>query len=312
MMSPAPGPSVRVPHCGASQTPITYEYLLSLQESDVPHSYTERDTMLYALSIGMGRDPLNDDELQYVFEGMGTLRALPTQAITVCVPGLIWNIGLDVERFLHGEQKFKFHRPFPPAAEVFNSSRIAQVYDRGHGKGCVLELDGTVRLADGQPLVSWLARIVALGDGGIGTDRKLPRPHVIPDRKPDMIGVAETRRDQALLYRLNGDRNLVHVDPRVARGAGFPVPILHGACTASIACREIVRLVCKYDQSWIEEFDVRWTAPVFPGEHVETAMWLDDGVVSFRCRSVERDKVVIDHGRCTLRSTPAIDLAPDA
>jgi acyl dehydratase len=104
-----------------------------------------------------------------------------------------------------------------------------------------------------------------------------------------------------LLYRLTGDRNLVHVDPRVARKAGFPRPILHGACTASIACREIVKQVCKYDQSRVEEFDVRWTSPAFPGERIETSMWLDDGVVSFRCRSVERDKIVIDNGRCKLR-----------
>jgi len=257
--------------------------------------------MLYALSVGFGRDPLDEDELRYVFEGRGELKVLPTQAITVCVPGLIWDIGLDVERFLHGEQKFKFHRPFPPATTVFNDSRVAEVYDRGGGRGCVLELDGDVRLPDGQPLVSWLSRIVALGDQGLGSGKKIPRPHAIPDRAPDLVGVDETRREQALLYRLTGDRNLVHVDPGVARKAGFPVPILHGACTASIACRAILRQVCKYDESWIEEFDVRWTSPAFPGEHIETAMWLDDDVVSFRCRSVERDRVVIDHGRCKLR-----------
>jgi len=282
---------------------LTYEHLLALRESEIPFSYTERDTMLYAVSAGFGRNPLDEEELRYVFEGMGELKALPTQAITVCVPGLIWDIGLDVERFLHGEQKFKFHRPLPPAATVFNSSRVAEVYDRGGDKGSVLELDGVVRLPDGQPLVSWMSRIVALGDRGIGSSKKTPRPHSIPERAPDLVGVIETRPEQALLYRLTGDRNLVHADPRVAAKAGFPQPILHGACTASLACREILKQICRYDPNSIEEFEVRWTSPVLPGEHIETAMWRDDDMVSFRCRSVERNQVVIDNGRCTLRAT---------
>lgn len=283
---------------------VTYQELLALREKDVAFSYDERDSMLYALSIGMGRNPTDESELAFVFEGR-ELKVMPTQAILVCVPGMIWDIGLDVEKFLHGEQSFRFHRPLPAAAQIRNEARMAEVYDKGAARGCLLELEGTATLADGEPLVSWTARIMARGDGGIGTDRKLAAPHAMPQHAPDIVDCSETRPDQALQYRLNGDRNLVHVDPLVASEAGFPVPILHGACTASIACRAILRHVCDYDPAAIAEFDVRWTSPVFPGETIETAIWVDGDIVSFRCRSVERDQVVIDHGRCKLRAPVA-------
>jgi acyl dehydratase len=287
---------------------LSYERLRALREQDVPFAYDERDSMLYALSIGMGRNPTDERELPFVFEGWG-LKVMPTQAILVCVPGMIWDIGLDVEKFLHGEQSFRFHQPMPAAARILNDARVAEVYDKGSDRGCLLELEGTARFADGEPLVSWTARIMARGDSGIGTDRKVPPPHAIPDREPDIVDHSATRPEQALLYRLNGDRNLVHVDPRVAGDAGFPVPILHGACTASIACRAILRHVCDYDPAAIAEFDVRWTAPVFPGETIETAIWIDGDTLSFRCTSVERGRVVIDHGRCRLREPAASNAA---
>lgn len=284
---------------------VSYDQLIALHEEGVEFAYDERDTMLYAISIGMGRDPVDEAELAFVYEGRD-LKAVPTQAITVCVPGLIWDIGLDVEKFLHGEQSFRFHRPFPPRGRIRNSSRVVEVYDKGLDKGCVLELEGTASLESGEPAVSWTARIMARGDGGIGTDRKVAPPHSIPQRAPDVVDRCDTRKDQALLYRLNGDRNLVHVDPRVAKESGFPVPILHGACTASIACRAVLRHACDYDSSRVAEFDVRWTAPVFPGETIETAIWIDDDIASFRCRSVERDQVVIDHGRCKIRKPASV------
>lgn len=279
---------------------VSYEQLLALREQDIPFAYDERDSMLYALSVGMGRDPTDERELPFVFEGRA-LKVMPTQAILVCVPGMIWDIGLDVEKFLHGEQSFRFHRPMPAAAQVRNDARIAEVYDKGDARGCVIEIEGTARLADGEPLVSWTARIMARGDGGIGSNRKVPPPHAIPDRAPDIVDLSATRPEQALLYRLNGDRNLVHADPRVSAEAGFPAPILHGACTASIACRAILRHICDYDPTAIAGFDVRWTAPVFPGETIETAIWVDGDMLSFRCTSAERGQVVIDHGRCVLR-----------
>jgi len=112
----------------------------------------------------------------------------------------------------------------------------------------------------------------------------------------------ETRPDQALLYRLNGDRNPLHADPGLAKSVGFPVPILHGLCTYGTACRAIVTTICNYDHTMIRGFDLRFSAPVYPGETIITDMWRDGDIVSFQCRLKERDLVVVKNGKCTLAS----------
>ena len=284
--------------------PTTYDALMRLREENVPHRYEERDSQLYAVSIGMGRDPLNESELHYLYEKY-PLRTVPTQAVVVARQKLIWNVGLDVGKFLHGEQRLTIHRPLPPAAALLADAWVSEVYDKGPGKGCILQLDGAVRnAADGQALFSWMSLIVARGDGGVGGPRgKVPAPHAMPTREPDLVAVAETRPDQALLYRLNGDRNLVHIDPKVARDAGFRAPILHGACTYAIAGREVLARVCDHDHTRIRTCDVRFSAPIYPGEHVETHIWVDGDTVSFRARCQERDIVILDHGRCELGSS---------
>jgi len=281
--------------------PVDYEKLIALREERVPHRYEERDSLLYAVSIGMGRDPLDKRELLYLFENY-PLRTIPTQAVVVARQKLIWDVGLDVGKFLHAEQRLTIHRPLPTAASLLADAWVSEVYDKGTEKGSILEIQGVVREADIEdPLFSWSSLIFARGDGGIGgSSRKSPAAHPIPDRAPDVVAVAETRPDQALLYRLNGDRNLVHVDPDLARSAGFHQPILHGACTYAIACREVLKHVCDYDHTRIRTFDVRFTAPVFPGEHVQTEIWIEGEVVSFRSSAVERGIRVLDHGQCLL------------
>ena len=282
---------------------VTYDQLVNLSEKDVPFRYTERDSLLYAVSIGMGRDPLNLDELHYVYEKL-PLKVVPTQAVVVTCDYLIWNIGLQVEMFLQGENRLTLYRPLPAQADLLAASRVVEVYDKG-AKGCLIEVETEARLADtGEKLFRLGSIIFARGDIGIGgVTRKAPPPHEMPTRAPDIVRRAETRRDQPLLYRLNGDRNLVHIDPAVARAAGFERPIMHGACTYAIACREVLVAVCQYDAALIEEIDVRYTSVVMPGETVETHIWVDGRVVSFRSIALERNVVVIDHGRCLLRET---------
>jgi acyl dehydratase len=144
----------------------------------------------------------------------------------------------------------------------------------------------------------------ARGDGGFGGPAGSgPQPHAIPDRKPDVTATLRTSKGQALLYRLNGDRNPLHADPDLAKRVGFPVPILHGLCTYGIACRAILQTVAAYDHTRITGFDVRFSAPVYPGEAIATDIWVDGATVSFRCRIPERnDTVVINNGRCALAS----------
>ena len=283
--------------------PITYEKLLSLSASDVPHAYTERDSMLYAVAIGMGRDPMNRSELDFVYERRGTLLTVPTQAVTVARQNLIFDIGLNVEKMLHGEQKLTIHNPLPTAAEILANHKVVAVYDKGPDKGLMIEVESRVRLKDGTPLFDVYNLYFARGDGGIGGTTQPQRPpHKMPDRKPDMIRLTATPASQALMYRLTGDRNVIHADPDIAQAMGFTAPILHGSCTLAIACKEILAGVCEYKPERIKTFGTRFTSIVYPGEQVETQIWVDEGIVSFRCRVLVRDVVVLDHGNCVLTS----------
>ena len=200
---------------------------------------------------------------------------------------------------LHGEQKLTLHRTFPPAAEIIADHRVVEVYDKGPAKGSMIEIDTRVRLADGSPLFDIYNLYFARGDGGIGGPPRQQRaPHPMPQRKPDLVRSTQTAPGHALLYRLTGDRNVIHADPDIARSMGFKAPILHGSCTLGIACREILAGVCDYDPTRMKTLGTRFTSIVYPGECIETDIWVDGNNVSFRSRVPERDAVVLDHGEC--------------
>ncbi len=281
---------------------IVYEDALKQKITGQRTTYTDTNTMLYALSIGLGRDPLNDKELPFVFEQRG-LRVVPTMAAVLARGNIAGGLNLDMTLVLHGEQRLTVHRPMPPSGALISESRIVEVLDKGAGKGALVYSETVVRLeGEDQPLLTLGGTIFARGDGGFGGPTgPTPVVHNIPDRAPDIRHVIETRADQALLYRLNGDRNPLHADPALARRAGFPVPILHGLCSYAIACRAVLATVCGHDPTMIASFDVRFTSPVYPGETIATEIWVDGDVVSFRCQVVERGVTAINNGRCLLR-----------
>lgn len=279
---------------------IHYERLMALKRDGDRFRYGDRETMLYALGVGMGRDPLNEDELPYVFE-KGALKTVPSMASVLARVPLLKDCGYDYSKVLHGEQRLTLHRPLPQEGELIADSRVTEAYDKGAGKGAVIYTETKVRLADGTPLFTQHSTTFARGDGGFGGPAGSgPAPHAVPDRKPDRTVTLETRKDQALLYRLNGDRNPLHADPALAKKVGFPAPILHGLCTYGTACRALLQSVARYDHTKIAGFDVRFSAPVYPGESIATEIWVDGKTVSFRCRVPERDVVVINNGKCTL------------
>lgn len=281
---------------------ITYEFLMAQRASDVVHAYAERDCMLYAVAVGMGRDPLNTRELDYVYERRGTLRTVPSQAVTVARHKLIYEIGLVVPKMLHGVQKLTLHRPLPTAAEVLANHRVAEVHDKGPDKGLLIETETQVRLRDGTPLFDLYNLYFARGDGGIGAPAK-PQPAALPmpERAPDLVRMTQTLPWQALLYRLTGDRNVIHGDPDIARQMGFKAPILHGSGTLGIACREVLAGVCDYDAARMKTLGTRFSSIVYPGDRIETAIWVDGNMVRFRCRVPERNVVVLDHGECEIQ-----------
>ncbi len=282
--------------------PLDYDSLMSTVENDLPFSYTDTESMLYALGIGMGRDPLNARELPYVYEQGETMMTVPTLA-TVLVPEMFpVGLGWDYSQILHSEQRLRLYRPLPPAADLLVNKRVVDAFDRGPKLGALILLEAEARMAsDDTVLFTMGCSIVARGDGGFGGPRgKGVPPHRPPRREPDLSCDIETRADQPLLYRLTGDRNPLHADPVRARNVGFDRPILHGLCTFGVACKAILQTICDYDYTLIREFDARFSAPVLPGDTITTDMWQDGNVISFTCSVKERDAVVLRNGKCTL------------
>jgi acyl dehydratase len=281
---------------------LNYDELMATSVVDLPHSYGDTETMLYALSVGMGCDPLNAEELPYVYEQGAPLCSVPTIA-TVLVPDMFPpDLGWDFSQVLHVEQRMQLFRPPPVAADLLINKRIVAAYDRGPNHGALVLFEAEARLAsDDTALFTIGNTIMARADGGFGGPRgKGPAAHRPPRREPDLSCDLETRHDQALLYRLNGDRNPLHADPGLAERVGFQRPILHGLCTYGVACHAILKTICNYDYTLITGFDARFSAPVLPGDTITTDMWQDGNIVSFQCSVRERDVVVLRNGKCTL------------
>lgn len=281
--------------------PINYDKLMATRISDVPCNYAQKDAMLYALGIGFGANPLDHKELPYVYEGNG-LQTVPTMASMLLPHTFLAGCGWDYSKVLHGEQRLELYRPLPPAAELLANRRVVAVYDKGASRGAKILVEAEVRLARNATVMFVLSStLIARGDGGFGGPPGAgPLPHRLPKREPDMSCDIPTRRDQALLFRLSGDLNPLHSDPVIARKAGFEEPIMHGRCTAGIACRAILKTICDYDFTLVKGFDVRFSAPVYPGDLLTTEMWQDRNIVSFRCVVKKRNVVVINNGKCTL------------
>ena len=278
---------------------ITFENLKSLKATNVPYAYTERDSMLYSLAVGMGRDPLDLNELNFVYERRDGLLTIPAQAVTVARHNLIYDIGLNVPKILHGEQKLTLHQTFPSAAEMLADHHVMNVFDKGAEKGLQIQTMTKVRLKDGTPLFDLQNLYFAKADGGIGSpDVKVKKNNPMPVRKPDITRSYPTFPWQALLYRLTGDRNVIHADPDIAKQMGFARPILQGSATLGIACREILSSVCNYKPSMITCLSTRFTSVVYPGDIIETDIWTESDGVRFRSRVPERNVVVLDHGIC--------------
>ncbi|EJW11044.1 MaoC-like dehydratase [Rhodovulum sp. PH10] len=283
--------------------PIDPEALLAKKFPEVEHAYSVRDTILYALGVGAGHDPTDPHELRYVYEE--DLFALPSMAVVLSHPGF-WmrepDTGIDWRRLLHGEQGLVLHAPLPVAGKVIGRTRVTGLVDKGAAKGALLYSEREViDAASGTLLATLSSTTVLRGDGGRGgTTDQAKAPHQIPEREPDETIALPTSPQAALIYRLSGDDNPLHADPKVAAAAGFPRPILHGLATYGLACRAILKMCCSDDPARLKALAVRFSAPVFPGETLRVAAWRDGRIVSFRASVAERGVTVLDNGRAEI------------
>ncbi len=275
-------------------------------------TYDEKDLTLYALGVGAGQNALDAGELKYVYENAGDFAALPTFGVVPALamvfemfkrgetaPGL--NYGFD--RILHGEQYTELNRPLPPRAKLTHKAKVKEIWDKG--KGAVVVTAITSFDEDGNELVYNELSTYVRGAGGWGGERgPATEINVAPEREPDAVVEEKISESQALLYRLSGDINPLHVDPGFAQAFGFKQPILHGLCTFGFAARHVIKALSKNDPRLFKSIKVRFSESVFPGETLVTEMWKEpsDGgdKVVFRCKVKERDKVVISNAAVEL------------
>jgi acyl dehydratase len=269
----------------------------------VRQTYTLRDTMAYALSLGLGQDPLDTAALRFVYEPQ--LQALPMMAVVLGSPGF-WAMepgtGLDWVRLLHGEQHLELFAPLPAEGTVVGVTRVTALVDKGADKGALMLSERELTDAStGQRLALLKSTSFLRGDGGFAacgqpSDAAPPPPLATPDRAPDAVCDCPTRPEAALWYRLNGDFNPVHVDPQVAARAGFKQPILHGLCSWGMAGAALLRTLANRQVERFSAMGARFSSPVFPGETLRVEIWRGEAGIQFRTRALERDVVVLSHG----------------
>mgnify|MGYP001437978251 CR=1 FL=1 len=269
------------------------------------HSWDSKDAILYALGVGAGAvDPL--DELAFTTENTQNVdqQVLPTMAVVLAVggAGAFGTIGsFNPAMLVHGEQAITLHGPIPVKGEVETVGEITGIYDKG--KGAVVEITSTsTDTTSGQPLFSSVMSAFIRGEGGFGGDRGPSGPkNVAPERAPDHEVTYRTRPDQALLYRLSGDRNPLHSDPAFAAFGGFDRPILHGLCSYGFTGRALLHTLCGSDPARFTGMEARFSSPVLPGEALTVKMWEQgDGVAIFQTAG-DDGRTVIDAGKLTFQ-----------
>lgn len=264
--------------------------------------YGPRDAALYALTLGAALDPADDRALDHLTDTRGPA-VLPSYCVVLGHPGF-WladpRTSVDATRLVHVEEEFELLHPIPPQGEVIGRTRISDVVDKGRDKGALLYLCKEVTDVVSGTLLARVHRALLLrADGGYdgpsGRPRRAPTPPATP---PDMVREIPVRPEQALLYRLNGDPNPLHLEPEAAKSAGFDRPILHGLCTFGMCFATAFMALAEGRAERVRGFGARFTAPVFPGDTLRVEMWRDGAV---QARVCERDEIVLARGRIGLR-----------
>jgi len=293
--------------------PIFYPDVLDERTEPFTFNYGDKDVILYALSVGMGRDPLDGDELAFVSEK--GLKVMPTAATVLsAAQGRRPRPGPPADKpdhrassvnsalRVHGDQKVVWHRPLPAAGTFTVETRNVAAFDKGQGKGALVVAESIWTDAAGEAVATLTSTSFCRGDGGFGGPAGGgDEPHPKPNRPADLSVDLQTTPEQALLYRLNGDRNPLHSDPAWAKRSGFPRPILHGLCTFGVSCHAILKAATGYDPERILSHQARFSAPVFPGDLLTVDIWCDGKAIAFEARVKARGVTVLKNGLTRLR-----------
>jgi acyl dehydratase len=265
-------------------------------------SYTKDQVILYHLGVGAGVPATDPGELAYTYEK--NLKVLPSFAVIpafgsmggiASVPGMQFNFAM----LLHGEQEVILHKPLPPAQKLKTSGHIPEIYDKG--KAALVIMEATARDEQGEKLFTNRFSLFIRGEGGFGGDSGPKAGNVAPERKPDGVVTRTTLPQQALIYRLSGDKNPLHCDPDFAKMAGFDKPIIHGLCSYGIACKAIVDEVLGGDVAQVARYQARFAGVAFPGETYQVSYWKQGKQILLEAKSVERNAPIISNAVVELR-----------
>ncbi|HZO09352.1 MAG TPA: MaoC/PaaZ C-terminal domain-containing protein [Myxococcota bacterium] len=283
--------------------PIDPKQALGAELGEGRTSYTKDQVILYHLGVGAGNPPTDKNELEYCYEK--NLKVLPSFGVIPTfgamgglgnVPGLKFNYAL----LLHGEQDLVIHQPIPPEASLRNRAKVAELWDKGKACLCVLQVDSSDEA--GRPLFTNRFGLFLRGEGGFGGEPGPKAGNTAPERAPD--GVIEVRSlpQQALLYRLSGDKNPLHADPEFAKLGGFDRPITHGLCSYGIVCKAVVDGVLGGDVAKVARYQARFAGIAFPGETYQISWWREGPQILVQAKSKERDAAILSNAAITVRS----------
>ena len=259
--------------------------------------------ILYHLGVGAGVPQTDPNELAYTYEQ--NLKVLPSFGVIPAFAamgglGAVEGISFNPMMLLHGEQDLEIRKPIPVEAEVETNGKIAGLYDKGKAALVVIETETKLK-GESDPLFVNRFSLFLRGEGGFGGDSGAAAGNAAPDRAPDATVESSTLPQQALLYRLSGDKNPLHADPGFAKMGGFDVPILHGLCSYGIVCKAVVDNALGGDTSKVARYQARFAGVFFPGETMQTSYWRDGNTILVEAKSKDRGAPVITNAAITVR-----------
>jgi acyl dehydratase len=282
--------------------PIDPKKALGAKLGEAKYSWDKDKVILYHLGVGAGVPPTDPGELEYTYEK--NLKVLPSYGVIPVfgslgllgsTPGLTFNFAM----LLHGEQDIEVHQPIPPEATIDSEGRVAEIYDKGKAALVVVEVKSKDEA--GRPLFTNRFSLFLRGEGGFGGEPGPKAGNEAPSRAPDGVITSTTLPQQALIYRLSGDKNPLHADPEFAKMAGFDRPIIHGLCSYGVVCKAIVDKVLGGDVTKVARYQARFAGVGFPGETYLTSWWKEGDRILIQAKSKERNAAIISNAAITIR-----------